>query len=74
MATTLNIREQRGRFYADVHTLNGTNIADGATIQEAFIGWRNKNKGWNPDKICLLLDGNKVTMTVNEFHQQYIGQ
>lgn len=70
---TVVITEQRGVYYAEVLTLNGTNIVPGESPYNAFIKWRNINKGFgfNPTKVHLKIDGKNDIISLPEFIEQY---
>jgi predicted RNase H-like HicB family nuclease len=69
--TTLVIQEQRGKYYAEVPTLNGTNIQSGNTIIEAFHAWYKAQRGFFPTNVKLTVDGNSVINPINEFIGKY---
>ena len=39
---TVQVQEERGKFYASVRTLNASTIAVGDTVEEAFANWANR--------------------------------
>lgn len=68
---TVVIQEQRGVYYAEVLTLNGTNIKSGNSPRDAFQNWYKYNRGFYPHRFHLKFNGMNHIISMPEFIEQY---